>query len=129
MGRVVHRYPGARSWNVEGRQRLEAAVRAGSYYERFVLDELIFGSPEDVQDAPTSEDGYNAVMAYTSLFEATGSPKWLELASQAADWTLSFRWAHNLAPYTAEEPQRFVSYYESMSSSTAVILASTEATQ
>src|SRR5205085_1258132 len=40
--------------------------------------------------------GYNAVMAYTSLFEATGSPKWLELASRAADWSLSFRWAHNL---------------------------------
>jgi hypothetical protein len=50
---------------------------------------------------------------------------------QAELWyqPIGFRWAHNLAPYTAEEPQRFVSYYESMSSSTAVMLANAEATQ
>ncbi len=49
---------------------------------------------------------------------------------QAELWyqPIGFRWAHNLAPYTAEEPQRFVSYYESMSSSTAVVLARAEAT-
>ncbi len=49
---------------------------------------------------------------------------------QAELWyqPIGFRWAHNLAPYTAEEPQRFVSYYESMSSSTAVVLATAEAT-
>jgi len=48
---------------------------------------------------------------------------------QAELWyqPIGFRWAHNLAPYTAEEPQRFVSYYESMSSSTAVVLATAEA--
>jgi hypothetical protein len=49
---------------------------------------------------------------------------------QAELWyqPIGFRWAHNLAPYTAEEPQRFVTYYESMSSSTAVVLATAEAT-
>jgi hypothetical protein len=49
---------------------------------------------------------------------------------QAELWyqPIGFRWAHNLAPYTAEEPQRFVGYYESMSSSTAVVLATAEAT-
>jgi hypothetical protein len=40
---------------------------------------------------------------------------------------IGFRWAHNLAPYKAAEPQRFVSYYESMSSSTALVLAKAEA--
>ena len=49
---------------------------------------------------------------------------------QAELWyqPIGFRWAHNLVPYIAEEPQRFVSYYESMSSNTAVVLARAEAT-
>ncbi len=41
---------------------------------------------------------------------------------------IGFRWAHNLAPYTEAEPQRFVTYYDFMSSSTAVLLARAEAT-
>jgi hypothetical protein len=41
---------------------------------------------------------------------------------------IGFRWAHNLAPYTEAEPQRFVGYYDSMSSSTAVMLARAEVT-
>jgi hypothetical protein len=42
---------------------------------------------------------------------------------------IGFRWAHNLAPYQAEEPQRMVNYYESLASDAAVILAKTEATK
>jgi len=42
---------------------------------------------------------------------------------------IGFRWAHNLEPYKAEEPQRFVRYYESMSDGTATMLAHAEATQ
>jgi len=41
---------------------------------------------------------------------------------------IGFRWAHNLAPYNAAETQRFVHYYESMSSTTGTILARAEAT-
>jgi hypothetical protein len=40
---------------------------------------------------------------------------------------ISYRWAENLRPYNAEEPQRFVRYYESMSSDSSVVLASTAA--
>ena len=40
---------------------------------------------------------------------------------------IGFRWAHNLSPYHAAEPQRFVGYYESMSASTALVLAKAEA--
>jgi hypothetical protein len=40
---------------------------------------------------------------------------------------IGFRWAHNLAPYKAAEPQRFVGYYESMSTATAVLLTRAEA--
>ena len=35
---------------------------------------------------------------------------------------IGFRWAHNLSPYDADEPRRFVSYYNSMSSATALLL-------
>ena len=39
---------------------------------------------------------------------------------------VGFRWAHNLAPYKAPEPQRFVSYYEAASGKSAQILAQAE---
>lgn len=42
---------------------------------------------------------------------------------------IGFRWAHNLEPYKASEPQRFVHYYESASDRTATTLASTETTR
>ncbi len=41
---------------------------------------------------------------------------------------IGFRWAHNLAAYPAAEPRRFVTYYDSMASSTAVMLAHAEVT-
>jgi hypothetical protein len=40
---------------------------------------------------------------------------------------IGFRWAHNLAPYKAAEPQRFVSYYQADSRKTAIILAEASA--
>lgn len=73
----------------------EAAVRAGDYYARFVEDEYIYGAPEDVHLTPTSEDGYNAVIAYVHLYEDTDDERWLELAEYAADWTATFRWTYN----------------------------------
>ena len=42
---------------------------------------------------------------------------------------IGFRWAHNLEPYNAAEPQRFVAYYESMSASAATVLARVEMTK
>jgi hypothetical protein len=36
---------------------------------------------------------------------------------------ISYRWANNLKPYNAEEPRRFVGYYESMASGSAVRIA------
>ncbi|HET9986742.1 MAG TPA: hypothetical protein VFQ38_24410 [Longimicrobiales bacterium] len=41
---------------------------------------------------------------------------------------IGFRWAHNLEPYDAVEPRRFVAYYEELSETTAVVLAAAEAT-
>lgn len=74
----------------------ESAVRAGSYYEKFIKDEYIYGAPEDVHLTPTSEDAYNAVASYVHLYEFDRNPKWLGLASSAADWMMTFRWTYNL---------------------------------
>jgi len=74
---------------------LKAAECAGEYYRRFVEDEYIYGAPEDVHLTPTSEDGYNAVIAYTELFKATSEQKWLALARRAAEWAMTFRWTYN----------------------------------
>ena len=40
---------------------------------------------------------------------------------------IGFRWAHNLAPYKAMEPQRFVGYYETVAEHSASLLARAEA--
>jgi hypothetical protein len=66
---------------------LEAARRAGEYFAQF---EHWYGAPEDVDLAPTSEDGYAAVMAFVALED------W-ETAKRAADWMLTFRYTYDVA--------------------------------
>lgn len=76
---------------------LTAALAAGRYYEQFVDREFLHGAPEDVDLAPTSEDGYAAVMAYVALHRATGDAHWLDVARRAADWMLTFRYSYDVA--------------------------------
>jgi hypothetical protein len=66
---------------------LEAARRAGAYFSQF---ETWQGAPEDVDLAPSSEDGYAAVMAFVALED------W-ETAQRAADWMLTFRYSYDVA--------------------------------
>ena len=72
---------------------LDAARRAGEYYKRF---DTWYGAPEDVDLAPTSEDGYAAVMAFVALED------W-ETARRAADWTLTFRYSYDV-DFSPETP-------------------------
>jgi hypothetical protein len=41
---------------------------------------------------------------------------------------VGFRWAHNLEPYKAAEPQRFVAYYEQASRQSAIVIAEAKGT-
>jgi hypothetical protein len=81
--------------------RLDAARRAGEHYAPDVERGFLVGAPEDVHLGPTSEDGYVAVMAYVALARAEEEPsrraRWIALARRAADWTLTFRWAYDVA--------------------------------
>jgi hypothetical protein len=74
---------------------VSAAERAGEYYARFVTGEFLHGAPEDVDLAPSSEDGYLAVQAYAALYRRTGAARWLDLARRAVDWMLTFRYSYN----------------------------------
>ncbi|MBA2384031.1 MAG: hypothetical protein H0V68_05135 [Actinobacteria bacterium] len=78
--------------------RLEEARRAGEYYGRF---DIFSGAPEDVDLAPTSEDGYAAVMAFVALED------W-EAARRAADWMLTFRYTYDVE----FSPQTLLGRYE-----------------
>jgi hypothetical protein len=66
--------------------RLDEARAAGAYYAQ--LDHWC-GAPEDVDLAPTSEDGYAAIMAFVALED------W-DTARRAADWTLTFRYSYDV---------------------------------
>jgi hypothetical protein len=75
---------------------LDAAARAGRYYAQFVEAEYLCGAPEDVDLAPSSEDGYLAVMSYACLYREHGGAEWLRLAQRAADWMLTFRYSYDV---------------------------------
>jgi hypothetical protein len=75
----------------------ESALRAGQFYAAGVRDGVLFGAPEDVDRSPSSEDGYNAIVAYMALYQATGETEWLDLAKTSAEWTMTFRFSHNIS--------------------------------
>jgi hypothetical protein len=80
----------------------------------------------DALDDPNFTDAGSLVQYSVSTAHAQG-PFHIEVEL----WyqPIGFRWAHNLGAYKAEEPQRFVGYYESMSGATAVLLTRAEAKQ
>jgi hypothetical protein len=51
--------------------------------------------------APSPEDGYLAVMSYVCLHREQRDPVWPGLARLAADWMLTFRYTHDVAPMGA----------------------------
>jgi len=80
----------------------------------------------DAADDPGFTDGGSSVRYVVSTGNATGP-----FIVEAELWfqPIGFRWAHNLAPYKAEEPQRLVRYYEETAWKSAVVLAKAEATR
>jgi hypothetical protein len=77
------------------------------------------------QDPDFTDKG--SIVRYSAAVDPSLGPFHIE----AELWyePIGFRWAHNLAPYQAQETQRMVSYYDSLASVAAVILARTEATK
>lgn len=78
----------------------------------------------DAANDPGFTDTGSSVRYVVSTGDATGPFK---LEAELLFQPIGFRWAHNLAPYQAEEPQRMVRYYEKAAPNSAVVLARTEA--
>jgi hypothetical protein len=80
----------------------------------------------DARDDPNFTDQGDLVEYSAALGNAAGPFKVeVELWYQP----IGFRWAHNLEPYNSAETKRVVQYYESMESTTGIVLSRTEATQ
>jgi hypothetical protein len=78
----------------------------------------------DAADDPDFTDAGDRVEYAPALGNAEGP---LQIEVELWYQPIGFRWAHNLAPYSAAETQRFVGYYNAMSSGTAIMLAHAEA--
>jgi hypothetical protein len=78
----------------------------------------------DAAEDPNFTDAGSVVQYSISTRDAQGP-----FRVEAELWyqPIGFRWAHNLGTYKAAEPQRFVGYYDSMASATAVLLTRAEA--
>jgi hypothetical protein len=78
----------------------------------------------DAADDPNFTDAGSVVRYSVGTGGAQGP---FQIEAELWYQPIGFRWAHNLSPYKAAEPQRFVGYYESMSAASAVLLARAEA--
>jgi hypothetical protein len=77
-------------------------------------------------DDPSFTGGGDTVRYSVPVGEAQGP---FHVKAELWYQPIGFRWAHNLAPYKTTETQRFVRYFESMSKTTAIVLAHAEATR
>ena len=80
----------------------------------------------DAADDPNFTAAGDLVRYSVALGDATGP---FHVEAELWYQPTGFRWAHNLEPYQAAEARRFVGYYQSMASGTAIVLARAEATR
>jgi hypothetical protein len=94
-----------------------------SGFQKDTADKDIAVTGEAANDPNFTGEG-SAVRYAVSLGNAQGP-----FQVQVELWyqPIGFRWAHNLAPYSAMETRRFVSYYDAMPAETAIVLAHAEA--
>jgi hypothetical protein len=80
----------------------------------------------DAADDPKFTAGEDRVSYSVPVSEAEGP---FHVTVELLYQPIGFRWAHNLEAYKAQEPQRFLGYYESMSSAATTVLARVEVTR
>ncbi len=77
-------------------------------------------------DDPNFTGGSDLVRYSVPLGSAEGP---FQIEAELWYQPIGYRWAHNLEPYDAAEPKRFVSWYNAMSTETATVLAKAEVTK
>jgi hypothetical protein len=78
----------------------------------------------DAADDPNFTDAGDSIHYSVDLAGAQGP---FQIEAELWYQPIGFRWAHNLAAYDTMETKRIVSYYDSMPSATAVVLAHAQA--
>ena len=69
---------------------------------------------------PDFADGRDRVRYAVDVGDAPGP---LAIDVELMYQPVGYRWAHNLEPYAAAEPQRYVDYYDEMARASAIVLA------
>ena len=64
----------------------------------------------------------------TTRYEIPASAGPFHVSAELQYQPIGFRWAHNLAPYKADEPQRFTRYFDQAAAQSALVLAHAEGT-
>jgi hypothetical protein len=80
----------------------------------------------DAADDPNFTDAGDLVQYSVPLGDTQGP---FHVDAELWYQPIGFRWAHNLSPYQAMETRRFVSYYDSMPGTSAVVLGRSAATR
>lgn len=80
----------------------------------------------DAAQDPNFTDRGSRVRYVVPTGNATGK---LTIVAELYYQPIGYRWAHNLAPYKASEPQRMVKYFEESASDSAIVLAKAETTR
>ena len=103
---------------------------------QYLKDNRILPTGFDKQAAPTEIAVHGAASAdpaftagsCTTRYSVPAPSAPLHIAVELIYQPVGYRWAHNLAPYKAAEPQRFVDYYNQAAAKSAIVLAHSEAT-
>jgi len=77
----------------------------------------------EAADDPNFTDAGNLVLYSVGVGDALGP---FHVEAELWYQPIGYRWAHNLGPYDAAEPRRFVGYYDSMAGANAVMVARAE---
>jgi hypothetical protein len=78
----------------------------------------------DAADDPNFTDAGDLVQYSVGVGDARGP---FHVEAELWYQPIGYRWAHNLGPYDAAEPRRFVGYYDSMAGANAVLVTRSEA--
>jgi hypothetical protein len=89
------------------------------------VDQQIAPQGEAVNDADFTGGG-DKIRYSVALGNAQGP---FQVETELWFQPISYRWANNLKPYKAAEPQRFTAYYDSMATGSAVMLTRANATR
>ncbi len=133
-----HRARSGRNLRAHPRRRQGHVTTGLLSATQYLKDNRILPAGFDKQSAPpdvavhgeaAADPDFTAGSSTTHYAIATGSTAGpFHIAVELIYQPVGFRWAQNLAPYKADEPQRFVHYYTQAAAQSAIVLAHGDAT-